>query len=113
MQPHEVLLNVHIPFTKEHDFIREYKQAHRRDDDIAIANAGMRVRMEMGPQGKASYGELPSAIASDHGSPLQMAPGSTCRMHSIPCITISPKRVHVVASVIGWRFVQLSSSAFP
>ncbi len=51
MQPHEVLLNVHIPFTKEHDFIREYKQAHRRDDDIAIANAGMRVRMEMGSQG--------------------------------------------------------------
>ena len=51
MQPHEVLLNVHIPFTKQHDFVREYKQAHRRDDDIAIANAGMRVRMEMATDG--------------------------------------------------------------
>ena len=51
MQPHEVLLNVHIPFTKEYDYVREYKQAHRRDDDIAIANAGMRVRMQMGTQG--------------------------------------------------------------
>ena len=51
MQPHEVLLNVHIPFTKQHDFVREYKQAHRRDDDIAIANAGMRVRSEMAPDG--------------------------------------------------------------
>ena len=54
MQPHEVLLNVHIPFTQQHDYIREYKQAHRRDDDIAIANAGMRVRMAMGSEGGAA-----------------------------------------------------------
>lgn len=80
MQPHEVLLNVHIPFTKEHDYIREYKQAHRRDDDIAIANAGMRVRMEMGSQGKAYHGGLLGALAPDGSSLLQTAPKSTCQM---------------------------------
>ncbi|KAK9861190.1 hypothetical protein WJX84_010543 [Apatococcus fuscideae] len=62
MQPHEVLLNVHIPFTKEHDYIREYKQAHRRDDDIAIANAGMRVRMEMSSQGEWVVAEAEVAL---------------------------------------------------
>ena len=45
LQPHEVLARVAIPFTCKNEFVREFKQAHRRDDDIAIVNAGMRVRM--------------------------------------------------------------------
>lgn len=40
MAPHELLLAVHIPFTREHEFTREFKQSPRRDDDIAIVNAG-------------------------------------------------------------------------
>ena len=45
LEPHEVLLRVSIPFNAKHEFVREFKQAHRRDDDIAIVNAGMRVQM--------------------------------------------------------------------
>ena len=45
LEPHEVLTAVSIPFTRRHEYVREFKQAHRRDDDIAIVNAGMRARM--------------------------------------------------------------------
>jgi xanthine dehydrogenase/oxidase len=40
MAPDEVLLGVSIPFTREDEFCREFKQSPRRDDDIAIVNAG-------------------------------------------------------------------------
>jgi xanthine dehydrogenase/oxidase len=43
MTPEEVLLSVHIPFTQQHEFTREFKQSPRRDDDIAIVNAGVLV----------------------------------------------------------------------
>ena len=46
IQPHEILLSVFVPFTSSHQYIREFKQAHRRDDDIAIVNAGMYVRVQ-------------------------------------------------------------------
>jgi CO/xanthine dehydrogenase FAD-binding subunit len=42
----EVLVYVDIPATTERDFVAGYKQAKRRDDDIAIVNAGFRVRFE-------------------------------------------------------------------
>ena len=45
LAPHEILLRVSIPFNKPSEYVREFKQAHRRDDDIAIVNAGMRVQM--------------------------------------------------------------------
>ena len=46
MQPEEVLVRVHIPLSKPFEYVQEFKQAHRRDDDIAIVNAGMRVRFK-------------------------------------------------------------------
>ena len=45
LQEHEILLKVHVPFTQQHEYVKEFKQAHRRDDDIAIVNAGMRFQM--------------------------------------------------------------------
>ena len=45
LQEHEILLKVHVPFTRQHEYVKEFKQAHRRDDDIAIVNAGMRIQM--------------------------------------------------------------------
>ena len=45
LAPHELLLSVSLPFTARHEYVKEFKQAHRRDDDIAIVNAGMRFRM--------------------------------------------------------------------
>ncbi|XP_068222819.1 xanthine dehydrogenase/oxidase [Palaemon carinicauda] len=44
--PDEILLSVHIPYTNEGEYFFGYKQAKRRDDDIAIVNAGMKVIFE-------------------------------------------------------------------
>ncbi|XP_027209904.2 xanthine dehydrogenase/oxidase isoform X1 [Penaeus vannamei] len=43
VRPEEILEAVHIPYTRENEYFLGYKQARRRDDDIAIVNAGMRV----------------------------------------------------------------------
>ncbi|XP_033106622.1 xanthine dehydrogenase/oxidase-like [Anneissia japonica] len=48
MLPNEVLLSIHVPFTRQTEYFKAYKQAHRRDDDIAIANAAFRVNIESG-----------------------------------------------------------------
>ncbi|ONK76222.1 uncharacterized protein A4U43_C03F25280 [Asparagus officinalis] len=42
----EVLLSVFLPWTRPFEFVKEFKQAHRREDDIALVNAGMRVFLE-------------------------------------------------------------------
>ncbi|KZV50307.1 xanthine dehydrogenase 1-like [Dorcoceras hygrometricum] len=39
----EILLSVLLPWNTENEYVKEFKQSHRRDDDIAIVNAGMRV----------------------------------------------------------------------
>ncbi|XP_047499622.1 xanthine dehydrogenase/oxidase-like isoform X1 [Penaeus chinensis] len=43
VRPEEILVAVHIPYTEQNEYFLGYKQARRRDDDIAIVNAGMRV----------------------------------------------------------------------
>jgi xanthine dehydrogenase/oxidase len=40
MKPDEILASVFMPFTKQFEYVKEFKQAHRRDDDIALVNAG-------------------------------------------------------------------------
>lgn len=42
----EILLSVFLPWTRPFEYMKEFKQAHRRDDDIAIVNAGMRIFLE-------------------------------------------------------------------
>ncbi|KAL8241432.1 hypothetical protein R6Q59_014786 [Mikania micrantha] len=42
----EILLSVFLPWTREFEYVKEFKQAHRRDDDIALVNGGMRVFLE-------------------------------------------------------------------
>ncbi|KAF2363866.1 CO dehydrogenase flavoprotein C-terminal [Trinorchestia longiramus] len=42
----EVLVAVTVPFTAQNEYFQGFKQARRRDDDIAIANAGLRVSLE-------------------------------------------------------------------
>ncbi|GMY16295.1 xanthine dehydrogenase 1-like isoform X1 [Fagus crenata] len=42
----EILLSVFLPWTRSFEYVKEFKQAHRRDDDIALVNAGMRVHLE-------------------------------------------------------------------
>ncbi|CAN6312206.1 unnamed protein product [Urochloa humidicola] len=43
MKPDEILLSVLLPWTRPFEYVKEFKQAHRREDDIALVNAGMRV----------------------------------------------------------------------
>lgn len=43
VQPQEVLINISIPFTQQNEYFFGYKQARRREDDIAIVNAGCKV----------------------------------------------------------------------
>jgi xanthine dehydrogenase/oxidase len=42
----EILLSVFLPWTRSFEYVKEFKQAHRRDDDILLVNAGMRVHLE-------------------------------------------------------------------
>ncbi|XP_055957965.1 xanthine dehydrogenase/oxidase [Patella vulgata] len=48
IKPTEVVLSVTIPYTDKNEYFEGYKQAIRKDDDIAIVNAGMRVVFEPG-----------------------------------------------------------------
>ena len=69
LEPHEVLLRVSIPFQNKNEYVREFKQAHRRDDDIAIVNAGMRVQMARAMSGESSESAAPAvACACMHAS---------------------------------------------
>ncbi|GMH39295.1 hypothetical protein BSKO_07193 [Bryopsis sp. KO-2023] len=61
MQPHEILYEVFILYTKEHEFVKEFKQARRREDDIAIVTAGMRVKLRS--NGKDGWVVQDSSIA--------------------------------------------------
>ncbi|XP_077989770.1 xanthine dehydrogenase/oxidase-like [Glandiceps talaboti] len=48
VEPEEVVVSIHIPHTREDEYFYGYKQSPRREDDIAIVNAGMRVLFESG-----------------------------------------------------------------
>ncbi|KAL2332174.1 hypothetical protein Fmac_019755 [Flemingia macrophylla] len=42
----EILLSIFLPWNRTFEFVKEFKQSHRRDDDIAIVNAGIRVYLQ-------------------------------------------------------------------
>ncbi|CAE1322991.1 XDH [Acanthosepion pharaonis] len=46
MQPNEVIVSLKIPYSQKNEYMRGYKQSHRREDDIAIVNAGFRVKFK-------------------------------------------------------------------
>ncbi|KAJ8968545.1 hypothetical protein NQ317_002627 [Molorchus minor] len=43
LEPDEILLAINVPFSKENQYFQAYKQARRREDDIAIVNAAINV----------------------------------------------------------------------
>jgi xanthine dehydrogenase/oxidase len=47
LAPHEILKSVFLPFTRMFEYVKEFKQAHRREDDIAIVTACIRMRLEL------------------------------------------------------------------
>ncbi|KAJ2898498.1 hypothetical protein IWW38_001376, partial [Coemansia aciculifera] len=46
MQRNEVLVSVFVPFTSEFEVVRAFKQAKRKDDDIAIVTCGLRIKVD-------------------------------------------------------------------
>uniref|UniRef100_A0A8C5N0W4 Xanthine dehydrogenase/oxidase n=2 Tax=Leptobrachium leishanense TaxID=445787 RepID=A0A8C5N0W4_9ANUR len=46
VKPQEILLSIEIPFSKKWEYFSAFKQATRREDDIAIVTGGMRVLFE-------------------------------------------------------------------
>eukprot|EP01134_Creolimax_fragrantissima_P003745 CFRG3745T1 len=47
LEKEEVLVSLSIPFSQPFEFVESFKQARRKDDDIAIVNAAMRVRLSL------------------------------------------------------------------
>ncbi|KAF0692555.1 Aste57867_16367 [Aphanomyces stellatus] len=43
LAPNEVIARILVPFAREHEYIFPFKQARRREDDISIVTAGMRI----------------------------------------------------------------------
>lgn len=39
----EILASIFLPWTRKYEYVKEFKQSHRRDDDIALVNGAMRV----------------------------------------------------------------------
>jgi xanthine dehydrogenase/oxidase len=46
MKPGEVLISLFVPFMRQNEYVAAYKQAKRRDDDIAIVNGCFRVFLD-------------------------------------------------------------------
>jgi len=48
----EVLTQIVLPYSTKFEYMKEFKQAQRRDDDIAIVNAGIRVKFQYSETGE-------------------------------------------------------------
>ena len=57
----EILVSVTLPATQKYEYVHEFKQSHRRDDDIAIVTAGLRVSFAEGESGTFVVKELSAA----------------------------------------------------
>ncbi|KAG5177145.1 putative xanthine dehydrogenase [Tribonema minus] len=51
MRPEEIIASIHVPYTKEFEFVGAYKQARRREDDISIVTCGMRLNLQPSADG--------------------------------------------------------------
>ena len=65
LAPDEILTAVRLPpLAPAWEFALEFKQSHRRDDDIALVNAGMRVRFH--PPGQGGSEAAAPVVAEAH-----------------------------------------------
>ncbi|KAL4716403.1 hypothetical protein ACJJTC_006765 [Scirpophaga incertulas] len=46
VKPNEILLSIEIPFTRKYQYVKAFKQAKRREDDISIVTAAINVDFE-------------------------------------------------------------------
>lgn len=49
LKPSEILKSIFIPFTSRLEFVVPLKQARRREDDISIVTAGVRIKLHVDP----------------------------------------------------------------
>ncbi|KAJ3673000.1 hypothetical protein LUZ60_006374 [Juncus effusus] len=66
----EILLSVFLPWTRSMEFVKEFKQAHRREDDIALVNAGMRVFLTQIDGGELVISEISLVYGGVSAVPL-------------------------------------------
>ncbi|CAH3019046.1 unnamed protein product, partial [Porites evermanni] len=81
LEPNEVLVNILIPFTKKDEYVFAFKQARRREDDIAIVNTGMKVLLEK--QGNVCSWKIKDCSFSFGG----MAPTTVMALKTIKGLT--------------------------
>lgn len=51
LAPHDVIVSIHIPYTVQNEFTVAYKQARRKDDDIAICSGCFRASFSKDEKG--------------------------------------------------------------
>lgn len=54
----EILRSIFVPFTRENEYTYSFKQSRRRDDDIAIVSAGIRVLLDSGDNNEWKIKEI-------------------------------------------------------
>ncbi|KAJ3218506.1 hypothetical protein HDU67_005308 [Dinochytrium kinnereticum] len=78
LKPTEIVESIFVPYCREFEYVKAFKQAKRKDDDIAIVNAGMRVLVEKCDDGSwivqeasLSYGGMgPTTLKAKDASKL-------------------------------------------
>lgn len=75
LEPDEILVSVRIPYTNKFEYVKEFKQAQRRDDDIAIVNCGVRVSFEC--QSNGSWVIKDCCLAYGGVAPITIAANET------------------------------------
>nr|DAD29838.1 TPA_asm: hypothetical protein HUJ06_031306 [Nelumbo nucifera] len=74
LKRNEILLGIFLPWTRPFEYVKEFKQAHRRDDDIAIVNAGMRVLLE---ENSGQWSVADASIVYGGVAPLSISASKT------------------------------------
>ena len=76
MKENEILQEIIVPSTRKYEYVRAFKQARRRDDDISIVNACFRINFEN--PNEESHSTVISEMYCAYGG---MAPTSVAAKH--------------------------------
>ncbi|KAK9866639.1 hypothetical protein WJX84_012043 [Apatococcus fuscideae] len=109
LQPGETLLQVSIPFTSQHEFVAEYKQSHKREDCLAVGNAGFYAQLQSSDGGwsieraRISLGGVGpfTQLAPQAAQAMQQQPWSRATLDRT--LAALSKDVNQVSGTQGWR----------
>ncbi|KAH0621633.1 hypothetical protein JD844_023157 [Phrynosoma platyrhinos] len=74
LEPDEILISVHIPYSRKSEFVSAFRQAQRRENALPIVSAGMRVLFEEGSNIIKDFNIFYGGIG-----PTTLAANQTCR----------------------------------